>query len=196
MNNLHLQNTGIELSEREKLKGHSSFVIWFTGLSGSGKSTLAVALAKKMLKEKVHCYMLDGDNVRLGINSDLDFSKQGRKENIRRIAEVSKLFVDAGEIVLSAFVSPYRDDREIARSIVGKEFFVEVFVDTPLDECERRDVKGLYRKARKGEIKDFTGVDAPYEKPESPDIIIETKDNTVEQCIDLLYKKIEDKIRK
>jgi adenylyl-sulfate kinase len=139
--------------------------------------------------------MLDGDNIRLGINSDLDFSDSGRQENIRRIAEIAKLFLDCGEIVLTAFVSPFIADREHARTIIGAENFIEVFVDTPLEECEARDVKGLYARARLGEIKQFTGIDSPYEKPISPEIRIETKNKSIADSVDEIYTKIKEKIK-
>lgn len=196
MKNVFEQSVGINYQQRKELKGHNSFVLWFTGLSGSGKSTLAESLTKKLYLEKIHCYMLDGDNVRLGINSDLDFSEIGRKENIRRIAEISKLFVDSGEVVLSSFVSPYLEDRENAKQIIGKENFVEVFVNTPLEVCERRDVKGLYKKARSGVILNFTGITDPYEVPQNPEIEINTDNKSIEYCTEILYRLIKEKLYK
>jgi adenylylsulfate kinase len=194
-NNLFQQETSVSFRERSQLKKQRPVVLWFTGLSGSGKSTLASALNKRLFENGNHVYMLDGDNIRLGINSDLDFSDSGRQENIRRIAEIAKLFLDCGEIVLTAFVSPFIADREHARTIIGAENFIEVFVDTPLEECEARDVKGLYARARLGEIKQFTGIDSPYEKPISPEIRIETKNKSIADSVDEIYTKIKEKIK-
>lgn len=188
--NLFKQETKVTREDRLFLKNQQSFVVWFTGLSGSGKSTLASHLNKKFYDEGKFCYMLDGDNIRLGLSSDLDFTDIGRKENIRRIAEVAKLFIDAGEIVLTAFVSPFESDRALAKAIIGERNFLEVFVNTPIEECEARDVKGLYKKARLGEIKHFTGIDSPYEQPLNPDIVIKTKRKSVEECTDELYELI------
>lgn len=171
---------------------HKSYVLWFTGLSGSGKSTIANAVEQQLFALGKHTYILDGDNVRTGLNADLDFSDTGRKENIRRIGEVAHLLVDAGVITLAAFVSPFRVDRELVRSINGAENFVEVFVDCPLEVCEQRDVKGLYAKARQGIIKDFTGISSPFEAPEAPNVHIRTHEQTLEesvnQVIDYLNK--------
>jgi bifunctional enzyme CysN/CysC len=149
-------------------------VVWFTGLSGAGKSTIANLVEKRLHALGRHTYLLDGDNVRHGLNKDLGFTEEDRVENIRRVAEVAKLMVDAGLIVLTAFISPFRAERRLARSLVGEGEFVEVFIDTPLAEAEKRDVKGLYKKARAGQLKNFTGVDSPYEEPESPEIRIDT----------------------
>ena len=184
----------VSREDRRKRNGQNSFLIWFTGLSGSGKSTIANALEQKLHLEGYKTYALDGDNIRKGINNDLDFSPEGRKENIRRIAEVANLLVDAGLVVTAAFVSPYKKDREMIRRIVGKINFVEIFVNTSLEECERRDVKGLYKKARAGEIKDFTGVNAPYEVPEAPDLEIKTDDLSLEQCVEDVYNRIKPKL--
>jgi len=170
--------------DRERIKNQKSCVLWLTGLSGSGKSTIANELEKKLNEMGYHTYLLDGDNIRTGLNKDLGFSKEDRKENIRRIAEVAKLFVDAGLITITAFISPFRKDREMAKEIIGEEDFIEVFVDTPLEECIKRDPKGLYKKALKGEIKDFTGIDSPYERPEKPDIHIKTEKMGVEECVE------------
>ena len=186
----------VDKLDRNKLNGHQSFLIWFTGLSGSGKSTIANALESKLFEKKIRTYTLDGDNIRKGINEDLSFSPEDRTENIRRIAEISKLFVDAGIVVLAAFVSPYRKDRNAIKNIVGKNNFVEVYVNTSVEECEKRDVKGLYKKARMGEIKDFTGVNAPYEAPESPDIEINTLQLTVEESVSKIIKAINQKLKK
>ena len=170
----------VTATDRCRQNGHQALVVWFTGLSGSGKSTIASRLEQLLMAEGVHTYILDGDNVRVGLNKGLSFSAEDRTENLRRIAEVSKLFVDAGLVVLSAFVSPLKKDREMIRSIVGVSAFVEVFVNTSLEECERRDVKGLYQKARNGEISNFTGLSAPYEAPEQADVEIKTEGQSVD----------------
>ena len=181
--------------QRQKLLNQNSFLLWFTGLSGSGKSTIANALEYKLHQEGYKTYALDGDNIRKGINNDLTFSPEDRKENIRRIAEVSNLLVDAGVVVLAAFVSPYKKDRENIAHIVGNDNFVEIFVNTSLEECEKRDVKGLYKKARAGEIKDFTGVNAPYEAPNTPDVEIITDGLSIEECVIKIYDKIKPKLK-
>ncbi len=160
--------------QREKLLGQKGVLIWFTGLSGSGKSTVAFTLEHALAERGRMAYVLDGDNVRHGLNKNLGFSAEDRTENIRRIAEVGKLFVDAGIITCTSFISPYRADREAAREVVGNDRFVEVFVEAPLETCEQRDPKGLYKKARAGEIKGFTGIDDPYEAPENPELVIRT----------------------
>ena len=180
--------TTINKVERRKLNGHGSGVVWLTGLSGAGKSTLANALEKRLWARAVRTYLLDSDNVRHGLNSDLGFSAEDRAENIRRVAEVSKLMVDAGLVVITAFISPFRTERQLARSLLGHGEFVEVFVNTPLDVAEQRDPKGLYRKARSGELKHFTGIDSPYEEPENPDIVIETTSMSVQESADCLYQ--------
>ncbi len=194
MSNIIPHNFQVSKKDRNIQKNHHSFVIWFTGLSGSGKSTVANALEKTLLEKGFHTYILDGDNVRNGLNNNLTFSPEDRTENIRRIAQVAKLMVDAGLIVLSAFVSPYRRDRENVKNIVGKENFVEVFVNTPIQECEKRDVKGLYAKARAGEIKDFTGVNAPYEAPQNPDVEIDTSKSSIEDSVSIIFKAIANKL--
>jgi len=180
--------------QRQKLLDQNSFLLWFTGLSGSGKSTLANALECKLHNEGFKTYALDGDNIRKGINKDLTFSPEDRKENIRRIAEVANLLTDAGVVVLAAFVSPYKKDRENIARIVGNDNFVEIFVNTSLEECENRDVKGLYKKARAGEIKDFTGVNAPYEAPDNPDVEIITDGLSIEECVSKIYDQIKPKL--
>jgi len=180
--------------QRSDLKKHEPLLIWFTGLSGSGKSTIANALEKALFIKGIHTYLLDGDNVRKGLNNNLSFTPEDRSENIRRIAEVANLMIDAGLVVLASFVSPYREDRENVKRIVGYENFVEVFVNTPIEECERRDVKGLYEKARAGEIKNFTGVNAPYEPPMAPDVEINTTVISVEEAVTLIMKFIKKKI--
>ena len=179
--NIVPHNFRIGQKEREALKGHKGMLLWFTGLSGSGKSTVANAVEEELHRMGVHTYTLDGDNIRSGINKDLSFAPEDRSENIRRIAEIANLFVDSGTVVLAAFVSPYKKDREMVKSVVKDFNFVEIFVDTPLEECERRDVKGLYAKARQGLIKDFTGINAPYEAPEQPDIRIDTTQSNIEE---------------
>ncbi len=194
MKNLFEQETLVSRKDRLKLKNQNSVVLWFTGLSGSGKSTLASKVNLDLHSRGNNCYMLDGDNIRLGINSDLDFTDKGRKENIRRIAEVAKLFVDAGEIVLCSFVSPFKEDREQARKIIGEENFVEVFVNCPIEECEKRDIKGLYKRARNGEIKHFTGIDSPYEAPTNPEIEVLTHKYSIDECSDVVINNILNKI--
>ena len=183
----------VKKRERGHLKKQKPCILWFTGLSGSGKSTIANALDIRLHSLNKHTYILDGDNVRLGLNKGLTFSDEDRVENIRRIGEVAKLFVDAGEIVLSAFISPFKEDRQRVRMLVEDGEFIEVFVDAPLEICEKRDPKGLYKKVRSGEIKNFTGISSPYEKPDSPEILIETQildvDKSVEKIISYLDKK-------
>jgi adenylylsulfate kinase len=186
--------TKVSTQDRQKLLDQKAKLIWFTGLSGSGKSTLAVQLEAQLHQMGYTTYLLDGDNIRSGLNKDLSFSEGDRIENIRRIGEVSKLFVDAGVIVLSAFISPFEADRQQVRQIVGTENFIEVFVDTPLEICEQRDVKGLYKKARSGEVKNFTGISSPYEAPKNPDVRIKTNEHTIEESLKLLLDVVEPKI--
>ncbi|MBK5441903.1 adenylyl-sulfate kinase [Peribacillus butanolivorans] len=169
---------------RRKQNGHESTVLWFTGLSGSGKSTIANAVAKELYNRNIRSYVLDGDNIRHGLNKDLGFSEEDRTENIRRIGEVSKLFVDSGQFVLTAFISPFRADRQIVRDLLEEGEFIEVYIKCPIEECEVRDPKGLYDKARKGIIKDFTGIDSPYEEPEQPEIVLESNQYSVEECVE------------
>ena len=176
------------------LLGQRGVMVWFTGLSGSGKSTIAIALERELHKRGLLCRILDGDNIRSGINNNLGFSPEDRVENIRRIAEVGKLFVDTGVITIAAFISPNNELREMASAIIGKADFLEVYVSTPLAECERRDVKGLYAKARKGEIKEFTGVSAPFEAPERPDLSLDTSVLSVEQSVSRLLELIIPKV--
>jgi len=192
--NITKHNFTVSREQREANSGHQGKVIWFTGLSGSGKSTLANALDAVLNKRGLKTYILDGDNVRMGLNKDLGFSPEDRKENIRRISETAKLFADAGTIVLTAFISPYREDRQQAREIIGDLDFSEVFVDTSLEECERRDPKGLYKKARAGEIKGFTGIDAPYEEPENAQVILQG--GTVEEQVAILVDYIDNRDKK
>jgi adenylylsulfate kinase len=169
---------------RRKQNGHHSFVIWFTGLSGSGKSTVANAVATRLYENGIRNYVLDGDNIRHGLNKDLGFSEEDRKENIRRIGEVSKLFVDGGQVVLTAFISPFLADRQVVRDLLKEDEFVEIFVKCPIEECEKRDPKGLYVKARQGIISDFTGISSPYEEPVNPELVVETNLYSVEECVD------------
>lgn len=178
----------INKEARHRLHGHKSCVLWFTGLSGSGKSTLANAVDKRLYELGLHSYVLDGDNIRHGLNKGLGFSPEDRRENIRRIAEVAKLFVDAGVITLTAFISPYREDRELARGLLEQGEFVEIYVKCPLEECERRDPKGLYQKARNGEIPEFTGISSPYEEPLAPEIVIDSADTSVEEAADQVIR--------
>ncbi|MGD8911468.1 MAG: adenylyl-sulfate kinase [Candidatus Thiodiazotropha sp.] len=178
---------------REKMNRHRAKLLWFTGLSGSGKSTLAHALEEELHQRSCRTYVFDGDNVRHGLCNDLGFSTEDRSENIRRIGEMAKLFVDAGVIALTAFISPIREDRERARGLFPHGDFIEVFVSCPLEVCETRDVKGLYKKARSGEIANFTGISAPYDVPEKPEITIETQDRTIEACVDELIKALEQR---
>jgi len=193
--NIIKHDYSVSRKDRQKNNNQNSFLIWFTGLSGSGKSTIANALEYKLYQNGYKTYALDGDNIRKGINSDLTFSPEDRTENIRRIAEVANLLVDSGLIVLAAFVSPYKKDRANIASIVGNSNFVEIYVNTSIEECERRDVKGLYKKARAGEIKDFTGVNAPYEEPENPEIEIITDNKTVEESVEKIYELIKTKLK-
>lgn len=182
--------SGITKAERQNLNGHKSFIIWFTGISGSGKSTLAHRLEEELYKLGLRTYVLDGDNIRTGLNRDLGFSPEDREENIRRIGEVAKLFVDAGVVVLTAFISPYRKDRDTIRSLVKPGEFIEVYVKCSLETCEKRDVKGLYKKARMGEIKQFTAIEHPYEEPENPELVIDTDRETVEQSINRILSYV------
>ncbi len=194
MEHIYPIKTKVGAEDRRKLLGQKPLLIWFTGLSGSGKSTLAVQLEAELYARGFKTYLLDGDNVRSGLNRNLSFTDEDRVENIRRIAEVSKLFVDAGMVVLSAFISPFEADRQQVRDIVGHGNYMEVFVDTPLDVCEQRDVKGLYRKARAGEVKNFTGIDSPYEPPVAPDITIHTNEVSVEEAVGKLVQYITPRI--
>jgi adenylylsulfate kinase len=193
--NVHWHEGEVTRADRERVLGHKGATIWFTGLSGSGKSTVAVALEKVLNERNILAYRLDGDNVRLGINKNLGFSAEDRAENIRRIGEIAKLFVDSGVIVLSSFVSPYRADRDLVRKLhedAGMAF-IEVFVDVPLEEAEKRDPKGLYKKARAGQIPNFTGISDPYEAPAQPELLLKTHEMTLEQevvaLLDLLEKR-------
>jgi adenylylsulfate kinase len=190
--NLTPHHSLVTKADRRRAFGHRSCVLWFTGLSGSGKSTIAVEVERILLGRGVHTYVLDGDNVRHGLNVDLDFSEEGRRENIRRIGEVTKLFVDAGVVVLSAFIAPFREDRNRVRSLLGPGEFFEIFTRCPLDICETRDPKGLYAKARAGEITDFTGIDSPYEEPDNPELVLDTGELSVEECVKRVVALLEE----
>lgn len=183
---LFQQKYSVSRQDREELNGHVAFTIWFSGFSGSGKSTLAATLDQWFYNRQIHSYITDGDNTRLHLNRDLDFSREGRKENIRRVAEVARLFNDAGVVVISSFISPFEEDRISAKAIVGVDKYVEVYVATPLEICIKRDAKGLYAKAQKGEIKDFTGINSPYEVPSNPDIIVDTTLDTIETSLEII----------
>lgn len=179
--------------DRSKLKNQRPCILWFTGLSGSGKSTIANAVESKLLDLQKHTYLLDGDNIRMGLNRGLGFSDEDRVENIRRIGEVAKLFVDAGTIALTAFISPFQEDRDSVRELMEEGAFIEVFIDAPLEVCESRDPKGLYKKARKGEIPNFTGIDSPYESPKRPEIYIKNDGITVEEAAGEVINYLEEK---
>ncbi|ASJ55099.1 adenylyl-sulfate kinase [Brevibacillus formosus] len=183
--------TTVTKQDRQRRVGHKSCVLWFTGLSGAGKSTLANAVEHELHQRGVASYVLDGDNIRHGLNRGLGFGAEDRRENIRRIGEVAKLFVDAGVITLTAFISPYREDRELARNLVEAGEFIEVYVKCSLEECERRDVKGLYEKARSGEIGQFTGISAPYEEPAQAELVIESDKQTIEEAVQIVLTYLE-----
>ena len=184
--NLHFHKHRVPRELKEKRNQHKSKVLWFTGLSGSGKSTIANATEKILHDMNLQTYILDGDNVRMGMNKDLGFSPEDRTENIRRITEVAKLFADSGLLILTAFISPYLEDRDKAREIIGTQDFIEIFVSASLSVCESRDPKGIYKKARAGEIKGFTGIDAPYEEPIDPELVVETDKYNIEQCSQII----------
>ena len=188
--NLTKHNFLVSREQREKNNGHPGLVIWFTGLSGSGKSTIANSLDVELNKRGLRTYILDGDNIRMGLNRDLGFSNLCRKENIRRISEVAKLFADSGTIVMTAFISPYLEDRKSAREVIGPDY-IEVFVNTPIEECVKRDPKGLYKKAIAGEIKGFTGIDAPYEKPLNPEINLDNL--SIEKSVEIIINILKEK---
>lgn len=191
--NIVWSQTQVTREQREELLGHKPATLWFTGLSGSGKSTLALATEAALAERGINAYILDGDNVRHGLNNNLGFSPEDRTENIRRIGEVCALFHDAGSIVFSAFISPYRADRELVRSKHPEGGFIEVLIDTPLEVCESRDVKGLYQKARDGVIQEFTGISAPYEAPENPELTINTAEHGLDDCVAQVIDYLESK---
>lgn len=190
--NLTVHTQSVDAVRRSSLKNQQPVVIWLTGLSGAGKSSLANALELALCRAGNHTYLLDGDNLRMGLCKDLDFSDESRVENIRRVSEVSKLFIDAGLIVITAFISPFNRDRQLAREVIGNKSFIEVFVDAPLSECKRRDPKGLYKKAEQGLIKNFTGIDSAYESPKNPDIRINTLEHDVDTCVAQILKYLKE----
>ncbi len=191
--NIFVNKHTIDKDAREKILKQKPFILWFTGLSASGKSTLSNAVESALYEKGYKTYLLDGDNLRHGLNSDLGFSSKDREENIRRVSHLSQILLDSGLIVITAFISPYKKDREFARSLVEIDEFIEVFVDTPLEVCEQRDPKGLYKKARAGEIKDFTGIDSIYEKPENPELII--NNDSLEKSIEKILNFLEEKLK-
>ncbi|MEH7548586.1 adenylyl-sulfate kinase [Bacillus sp. AFS076308] len=191
--NITWHHTTVTKKDRLLLNGHKSCVLWFTGLSGSGKSTLANAVDHMLFQESYRSYVLDGDNIRHGLNRDLSFLPEDRKENIRRIGEVAKLFVDSGQIVCTAFISPFLEDRELVRTMFEPGEFIEIYLNCPILVCEDRDPKGLYKKARKGEISEFTGISSPYEAPISPEIIIDSDKMTIEESVDKVIGYLKDK---
>ncbi|MBL1140593.1 MAG: adenylyl-sulfate kinase [Proteobacteria bacterium] len=198
MNVITKQNTvwhepSVYRKDREKMNGHESFIIWFTGLSGAGKSTIAHALEDRLHKNKIRTFVLDGDNVRRGLCKDLGFSAEGRTENIRRIGEVSLLMMESGIIVLTAFIYPSIKDRKIVRDLVSKGEFIEVYCNAPIEVCESRDVKGVYKKARAGDISHFTGISSEYEKPENPEILLDTVNNTIESSVERIISYLIEK---
>lgn len=194
MKNIFKHNFQISRADRERKNKHKSFLIWFTGLSGSGKSTLANLLEIELFGLGVSTYILDGDNIRQGLNKDLNFTKESRKENIRRIGEVAKLMIDSGTVTLATFISPYKKDREIVKKLVGSSNFIEIFVNTSLKECERRDVKGLYKKAREGKIENMTGITSLYEPPTKPDLEIITDNEDVKDSLKKTIKLIKTRL--
>ncbi|MEH7085771.1 adenylyl-sulfate kinase [Neobacillus drentensis] len=191
--NITWHETSISKENRREKNGHGSCALWFTGLSGSGKSTIANAVSNELFRRGISEYVLDGDNIRHGLNKDLGFSDYDRTENIRRIGEVAKLFVDSGKVVTTAFISPFRSDRDQVRALFEDGEFIEVFVQCPIEECERRDPKQLYAKARRGEIKDFTGIDSPYEAPEQPEITLHSDQVTVEEAVEQVFAYLKEK---
>lgn len=195
MNDIKRQAYTLTRKDRESIKGHESFLIWFTGLSGAGKSTIANALEVALHERAIHTYLLDGDNLRLGLNKSLKFSEEDRNENLRRTAEVAKLFLDAGNVVLAAFISPFKNTRETIKSIVGAENYIEVYVKTSLSVCEERDVKGLYKKARTGALKNFTGISSPYEEPVNPDIVIETETTSTQEAVEQIMTYLNRRLK-
>ena len=192
--NVIYHQASVTRQRRNKLNKHRSVVLWFTGLSGSGKSTLAHAVEEKLYQKGCRTFVLDGDNVRHGLNSNLDFSESGRTENIRRISEVSKLMLESGLIVMTAFISPFNKDRNEARKLITNDDFIEIYCKASLETCEARDVKGLYKRARAGEIKNYTGIDSPYEEPNNPELIINTNDETLENSASKILNFLEENL--
>ena len=188
--NIKFQHFALTQTKRAKIKNQAPVCLWMTGLSGAGKSTLANALEQELNRKGKHTYILDGDNLRHGLNSDLGFSEADRNENVRRAAEMAKLMVDAGLIVIVGLISPFKKERDWARSLFKPNQFKEIHISTSLQECEQRDTKGLYKKARRGEVKDFTGIDSPYEAPENPDVMVDTQNKTVEECVHMILQKV------
>ncbi|MFP7357285.1 adenylyl-sulfate kinase [Kurthia gibsonii] len=188
--NLTWHEAAIQKEERQQKNGYEGKIVWFTGLSASGKSTIANAFSRRLFDLNRQVYVLDGDNIRQGLNSDLDFGDEARKENIRRIGEVAKLFIDSGQYVLTAFISPFREDRQTVRDLVGEGEFIEVYVKCSIEACEERDPKGLYKKARKKEIPSFTGISSPYEEPLNPEIVLNSEKYSVEECVEQLLKEL------
>ena len=188
--NIKFQHFALTQTERAQIKHQTPVCLWMTGLSGAGKSTLANALEQELSKQSKHTYILDGDNLRHGLNSDLGFTDADRNENVRRAAEAAQLMVDAGLIVIVGLISPFKQERDWARSLFKDNQFKEIYISTSLQECEQRDTKGLYKKARQGEVKDFTGIDSPYEPPENPDVIIDTQDRSVSDCVQFILEKV------
>ncbi len=193
MCNIYWESGYVSRKEREELLGQKGFVLWFTGLSGSGKTTVAKAVERRLYELGHIAYVLDGDNIRHGLNSNLTFSDEDRKENIRRISETAKLFADAGVITLTAFIFPFKEDRNRAREIIGEDSFGEVYISTSIEECEKRDVKGLYKRARSGEIKSFTGIDSPYEPPLKAEITVDTKDKKIEESAEEIIEFLKNR---
>ena len=191
-NNITWHDNKISKEDRYRLNGHRSYILWFTGLSGAGKSTLSVAIEKALYDYHIRSYILDGDNIRHGLNRNLGFSLEDRKENIRRIGEVSKLFVNAGLFVLCAFISPYREDRAMVREMFSEGEFIEIYVKCSIDECERRDPKGIYKKALLGEIKNFTGISAPYEEPLQPEILVQYDKQSIEESVNQIMNYLQE----
>lgn len=190
--NIVWHNQTVSKQQKQKHKGHKAALLWYTGLSGSGKSTIANAVEAKLFELGCHTYLLDGDNVRMGLNKGLTFSDEDRIENIRRISEVAKLFVDAGLIVSTAFISPFKADRAQAREIIAEGEFLEVFIDTPIEVCESRDPKGLYKKARAGEISNFTGISSAFDKPEAPELHVKTAEQSIEQSVEQIVQYLKE----
>lgn len=188
--NIVWHNQRVSHEKHEELNGHRGLCIWFTGLSGAGKSTLANAVEQQLFSEGIHTYLLDGDNVRHGLCQDLGFDAASREENVRRVANVANLFADAGVVTITALISPFRRDRRRAREIMRAGTFVEVYVKCPIDVCMERDPKGLYQKAKSGQIKDFTGISSPYEEPEAAEITVDTSENSIEDCVEQIMQKI------